>query len=117
MVPLINGSRGRILIQKATGAFPQERFEMHTKHTFLLISLVILMSATSLFGYVLGPDPGMNGIFGSPLGCAVSGCHTGNTVNAPGGSVTITGLPAAWTPGQVYPLTITVARTGQRLFG
>jgi len=38
-------------------------------------------------------------------------------VNAAGGSLTIEGLPASWIANQTYPLTITIQRTGARLFG
>ena len=42
----------------------------------------------------------------------------GNPVNAIGGSVTISGLPAGgWVAGQAYALTVRVQRTGQRVFG
>src|SRR5262249_53296148 len=92
---------------------------MQIKHTFLFTFILGLASTGYLFAYVNGPDPAMNGIFGTAQTCAVSGCHTGNPVNAAGGSVTIVGLPssAGWTPGQTYPLNITIQRTGQRFFG
>src|SRR5437867_9952508 len=92
---------------------------MQIKHTFLLTLFLGLAWAGYLFGYVLGPDPGTNGIFGNAQACSISGCHTGNPVNALGGSVTISGLPTdtGWTPGQTYPLAVTIQRTGQRLFG
>jgi hypothetical protein len=90
---------------------------MQIKHGFLLSLFIGLVWTGYLFAYVTGPDPAMNGIFGPQQTCAVSGCHTGNPVNASGGSVTVTGLPAQWTPGQYYALTVTIQRPGQRLFG
>src|SRR5438876_1310208 len=92
---------------------------MQIKHTFLFSLILGLAWTGYLFGYVLGPDPAMNGIFGSGQTCATAGCHTGNPVNATGGSLTISGLPAGigWTPGQTYPLTITIQRTGAKVFG
>src|SRR2546425_10634130 len=92
---------------------------MQIKHTFVFTFILGLVWTGYLFAYILGPDPAMNGIFGSGQTCSVSGCHTGNPVNAAGGSVTISGLPTStgWTPGQTYPLTVTIQRTGQRLFG
>jgi hypothetical protein len=90
---------------------------MQIKHTFLFTLLLGLVWTGYLFAYVLGPDPGMNGDFGPQQTCNVSGCHTGNPLNAAGGSLTIGGLPANWTPGQTYPLTVTIARTGAHLFG
>ena len=92
---------------------------MQIKHTFLFTLFLALAWTGYLFAYVTGPDPAMNGIFGSGQTCNTSGCHTGNPVNAPGGSVSISGLPieGGWTPGQTYPLLITIARPGQKLFG
>ena len=90
---------------------------MQIKHTFLFTLFIALGWTGYLFAYVNGPDPAVNGIFGSGLTC--NECHTGNPVNAPGGSVSISGLPTdtGWTPGQTYPLSITIARPRQRLFG
>jgi hypothetical protein len=90
---------------------------MQIKHGFLLSLFIGLVWTGYLFAYVTGPDPAMNGIFGPTQTCAVAGCHTGNPVNASGGSVTVTGLPDQWTPGQTYALTVTIQRPGQRLFG
>jgi len=92
---------------------------MQIKHTLLFTLILGLAWSGYLFAHILGPDPAVNGIFGSAQTCNMSGCHTGNAVNAPGGSVTISGLPTdtGWTPGQTYPLSITIARPGQRLFG
>src|SRR5262245_60820066 len=91
---------------------------MQIKHTYLFTFILGLAWTGYLFAYVNGPDPAMNGIFGSAQTCA-SGCHTGNPVNAAGGGVAIVGLPSStgWTPGQTYPLSITIQRPGQRLFG
>src|ERR1044071_7091531 len=90
---------------------------MQIKHTFLFTLTLGLAWTGYLFAYILGPDPAMNGIFGAGQTCATSGCHTGNAVNAAGGSLTITGLPSTWTPGQTYPLSVTIARANAKLFG
>jgi hypothetical protein len=90
---------------------------MQIKHTFLFTFVLGIAWTGYLFAFSLGPDPGVNGVFGSNQTCNMSGCHTGNPVNASGGSVSISGLPSAWTPSQTYPLTVTVSRTNQRLFG
>jgi hypothetical protein len=90
---------------------------MQIKHGFLLSLFIGLLWTGYLFAYVTGPDPAMNGVFSATQTCATSGCHTGNPLNASGGSVTVTGLPTEWTPGQTYALTVTIQRTGQRLFG
>src|SRR5437899_7677105 len=88
---------------------------MQTKHTFLFTLFLGLGWAGFLFGYSMGPDPGVNGIFGPT--CAQAGCHSGNPVNVAGGTLTLSGLPSAWTPGQTYPLTVTIAKPGQSRFG
>jgi hypothetical protein len=69
------------------------------------------------FGYILGPDPAMNGVFGAGQTCNTAGCHTGSPLNAAGGSLTLSGLPAEWTPGQMYPLTVTIQRTNAKVYG
>ncbi len=90
---------------------------MQIKHTFLFTLILGLVWTGYLFAYILGPDPASNGVFGNALACAAAGCHTGASVNSSGGSVTLSGLPATWTPGQTYALSVTIARTGQRVFG
>ncbi len=70
----------------------------------LFLSLLFLGSAKLLnmnqppAGHT-GATPGVN--------CATS-CHTGNPLNAPGGSVGVNGLPANYTPGTVYPFTLSI---------
>ncbi|MBI4472992.1 MAG: hypothetical protein HY646_10015 [Acidobacteria bacterium] len=90
---------------------------MQIKHTFLFTLVLGLVWTGYLFAYILGPDPASNGVFGNALACATAGCHTGASPNSSGGSVTLSGLPSTWTPGQTYSLSVTIARTGQRVFG
>ncbi len=62
-----------------------------------------------------GPPAGKTGAPGE--GTCVD-CHLGHTVNPDAiGSVTITGAPVPYMPGQTYPLTVTVQRTGQSRWG
>ena len=44
-------------------------------------------------------------------------CHLDNPINAPGGAVALDGVPAAFTPGQTYPITVTISRQGLRRGG
>jgi len=90
---------------------------MQIKHTFLFTLILGIAWCGYLFAYSLGPDPASNGIFGDARACSIAGCHAGNPVNLTGGSVTLAGLPGAWVPGQTYPLTVMVQRTGQVRFG
>src|SRR4051812_40134543 len=89
---------------------------MQARYTCLWMFLIGSFWTSSAFGYILGPDPGVNGVFGANLNCT-TGCHNSFPVNSGTGSVTITGLPGSWTPSQTYPLTITVQRTGSVRFG
>lgn len=85
---------------------------------YVRLSFVLgLLWAANAFGYVTGPDPAMNGIFGQT--CNQSQCHNSFTLNSGGGSVTVAGLPdAGWIPGQTYALTVTIkGPASQRLFG
>jgi hypothetical protein len=41
----------------------------------------------------------------------------GNPLNAAGGSLTITGVPANYTPGQTYAITVTLNKAGQMRWG
>src|SRR5215510_12076550 len=90
---------------------------MQIKHTFLFTLILGIAWTGYLFGYILGPDPAMNGIFGAQQTCNQAACHSGNPLNAAGGSLTLSGLPTAWTPGQTYPLTVTIQRTGVQRYG
>jgi hypothetical protein len=80
---------------------------MRVRHSLLLVFVIGCLSTGNLFGYILGPDPGVNGVFGASLNCT-TGCHNSFPVNSGTGGVTITGLPTSWTPGQTYPLTVSV---------
>ena len=61
-----------------------------------------------------GPYPNVTGGFGEQT-CHL--CHLDNPINAPGGAVTLDGIPPAFTPGQSYPITVAVSRQGLRRGG
>ncbi len=67
-----------------------------------------------LLAFSTGPLPGYTGDFGEP-NCTA--CHTSFSLNTPGGTLTIGGVPAQYTPGQTYPITVTISRSGQRRWG
>jgi hypothetical protein len=90
---------------------------MKTKHTFAFTFILGLVWTGILFAYSAGPDPGVNGVFGSANTCSALGCHNSFPNNQAGGSITIGGLPTAWTPGTTYPITVTVSRTGTARYG
>jgi hypothetical protein len=61
-----------------------------------------------------GPYPNVTGGFGEQS-CHL--CHLDNPVNAPGGTVTVDGVPPTFTAGQTYPITVTISRAGMRRGG
>ena len=89
---------------------------MQIKHTFVFTLMLGLLWVGLLFAYQNGPDPGVNGIFGQAA-CNVLGCHVGNPLNSAGGSLVVNGLPAEYTPGQTYALSVVVQRTGAVKYG
>jgi hypothetical protein len=60
------------------------------------------------------PPPAHTGGFGEP---SCVSCHFQDSVNLPPGKLTITDAPERWTPGQAYPITITLTRPGMLLGG
>ena len=65
-------------------------------------------------GFKEGPYPNVTGGFGEQS-CHL--CHLDNAINAPGGSVTLEGVPPAYTPSHTYPVTVTISRDGLRRGG
>ena len=61
-----------------------------------------------------GPYPNVTGGFGEQT-CHL--CHLDNPINAPGGAVTLEGIPPSFTPGETYPITVTISRQGLRRGG
>jgi hypothetical protein len=89
---------------------------MQIKHTFLFTLILGLFWIGYAFAYSTGPDTAVNGVLPG-INCT-TGCHNSFAVNSGNGGVSVTGLPAAWVPGQMYPLMVTVTpATGSRSFG
>jgi hypothetical protein len=87
-------------------------------------SIIATLFALSVFSISLDilDDNGKAGKTGSPgeTTCNTTNCHTGNAVNATGGSVTIdcpTLTNWQYTPGHTYQINVTVERSGINLFG
>ena len=76
---------------------------------FLTICLSLGVSA-----FKEGPYPNVTGGFGEQT-CHL--CHLDNPMNAPGGALTLGGIPPRFTPGQTYPVTVTISRPGLRRGG
>jgi hypothetical protein len=77
--------------------------------TVFLISLPLAANA-----FKEGPYPNVTGGFGEQS-CHL--CHLDNAVNAPGGTLTIGGVPTAYAPGETYTITVSLARDGMRRGG
>jgi hypothetical protein len=77
-------------------------------------ALLVIALPLAAFGFKEGPYPNVTGGFGEQS-CHL--CHIDNPVNAPGGAVTLDGVPPSYVPGQTYPVTIKIAREGLRRGG
>lgn len=61
-----------------------------------------------------GPPIGHTGGFGEPTCHA---CHSSEDLNAPGGRLTVEGLPASYEPGREYDVRIVLTRVDMRRAG
>src|SRR5262249_5253329 len=73
----------------------------------------VLVIAVAVYAKVTGPDPGYTGAPGDIGNCVF--CHdTFHTENSGPGTVTISGQPAVYQPGQQYTLNVTVQQSSQQ---
>lgn len=79
-----------------------------------LLFYLLACTCSLLLAYSSGPLPGRTGDFGEP-NCTA--CHTSFPLNVPGGTLTISGVPAQYLPGQTYPISVTISRSGQARWG
>lgn len=63
-----------------------------------------------------GPPTGRTGAPGE-LTCAIAACHIGTAVNTGGGTLTISGFPANYSPNQEADITVTIVQSGRVRFG
>src|SRR2546422_3014583 len=82
------------------------------RKTFLSIC-VLLVGTQAAYSFSRGAPTDRNGLNGQYC----TACHRTNDLNAPGGSVSVTGLPSAWIPGNVYPLRVVIVREGSMRWG
>lgn len=81
----------------------------------LALPLVTIIMTSSILS-----DNGKAGKTGSPGELTCRDCHSDFAANSGGGSITITNTGMTnwqYVPGQTYPITVTVARTGSTVFG
>ena len=74
--------------------------------------LFLVAFAGLLWANSNGPPPDRSGVTGNT--CNTSGCHNDFPLND-GGTVSIAGLPeSGWSPGQTYPLMVSISRAATR---
>ena len=80
----------------------------------LKVLFVVLFSALVVYAKITGPDPGYTNAPGDIGNCTA--CHNDpiELPNVGPGSISITGAPATYQPGQQYTLTVTVQQGGDR---
>ena len=94
------------------------KFENAAWKVALVLIFLFCCTGGVLLALSEGPPPATSGdSFFSEPSCNQAGCHTGNPLNASGGSLTITGVPAQYVPGTTYPIRVTISKTGQRRWG
>jgi len=84
---------------------------MQSMRFFPSIILSVFFTGSFLWSNSSNPP---NGYHGESNNCAT--CHTGN-LNTGDGSISISGLPSTYTPGQTYDLALTVLGTNSRGYG
>lgn len=80
----------------------------------ILFPVILLSLPLAASAFKEGPYPNVTGGFGEQS-CHL--CHLDNPLNAPGGSLTLDGVPQTYVAGQKYPITVTIAREGLRRGG
>src|SRR3954467_11338032 len=78
-----------------------------------VLAIVILLPIAAL-AFKEGPYPNVTAGFGEQS-CHL--CHLDNPINAPGGSLSLEGVPASCAAGQTSSLPVTIARDGLRRVG
>lgn len=73
--------------------------------------VLLFVMAVVLYAFSSGPPPGHTGGFGEPT---CQRCHEFGPGN---GSFSIMGVPAQYTPGQAYPITVQIGQVGQSRWG
>lgn len=79
-----------------------------------LASGAVAGAGAGVASYPHGSPPGHTGGFGEPT-CRA--CHTSDELNAPGGRLTILGLPPTYEPGRTYDIRVALTRADMRRAG
>jgi uncharacterized protein (TIGR03437 family) len=90
------------------------------KFSILLIFCVLFMAfglkSKSVLANLGGPPASRTGA-PNELTCSTADCHLGSPVNGSGGTLTISGFPATYSPNQDVDITITMAQSGRSRYG
>ncbi len=71
--------------------------------------LLIAVAPVALRSFAEGPFPGFTGGFDEPT---CQQCHLGNDLNAPDGTLTLSGVPDAYQPGETYTIVVKLEKDG-----
>ena len=77
------------------------------------VLFLFIVSSSTVFAYSFGPPDGRTG---APNENTCTECHSGNSLNAAGGSLVLT-VPKTYEPGEVYDIVVKLSRNGQRRWG
>src|SRR5689334_312623 len=80
----------------------------------LALTVAVVIAPIAALAFKEGPYPNVTGGFGEQS-CHL--CHLDNPINAPGGAVTLEGVPARYAAGESYDVTVAIAREGLRRGG
>jgi large repetitive protein len=109
LLPKLNAKRPTQIIQN------KPKNQNMKKYMLYLLPMIFIVMTSSILS-----DNGKSGRTGSPGETTCVNCHGDFAANTGGGSITITNVGMTnwqYTPGQTYPITVTVARTGSSIFG
>ena len=70
-------------------------------------------SISSVFANSFGPNDGLTG---APGEGNCTQCHSGNSLNASGGTLVL-GVPGTYLPGEMYDIVVDLSRSGQSRWG
>ena len=82
---------------------------------WMVLVLLLIASTGNAFAFSFGPPEEKAGAPNEGT-CADANCHTGNDLNASGGSLMLT-IPETYVPNEVYTIVVNLARAGQSKWG
>ena len=83
---------------------------------FFALFAIYCLNGSRAVAFRGGPEPARTGAPGE-LTCNMAGCHNSFTTNSGNGTLSLTGLPATYTPNQEINLTVTMNQANRALYG